>query len=71
MTDTAPDAVEGAELWQDVARKHWLRKSDKQIRVQVDVIKKDIWDKLEEEQFDYSSLLALESLQLLERHAHL
>ena len=51
-----------------VARDNWLRTSSKaKIRVQPDVLKRDIWGVLERDGFAYKSLLALEGLQTLER----
>ena len=48
-----------------VAKENWLESSSKRIRP--DVLKKDIWDVLEKEQFPFRSLLVLENLQILER----
>ena len=56
-----------------VARKHWLKPSRRSTNVKVknDVLKQDIWDSLERENFPYKSLLLLESLQTLERYGDL
>ncbi len=53
--------------WTLLAQNHWL-KSTKLKRVSPDVIKKDIWDILVAEGFDFRSLLALDNLQLLEKY---
>lgn len=52
-----------------LARQHWLKSSKRAVKVKVknDVLKKEIWGSLERENFQHKSLLALESLQLLER----
>lgn len=57
--------LEGDNEWTQLARKHWLG-SAKLKRVKNDVVKIGIWDVLEKENFQYRSLLILESLQLLE-----
>lgn len=62
-----------AELHDDnpyaqVAREHWLQPSAKAVKVKPDVIKSQIWDSLEKEDFRYGSLLLLESLQVLENY---
>ena len=59
--------IEGESHWSTLAHKHWSR-TVKSGRVKPDVIKKDIWDVLEEEGFSLRSLLQLESLQLLEKY---
>jgi intron-binding protein aquarius len=60
---------EDGNTWAQVAQKHWLKKSGKATKVKVkpDVLKKEIWEVLEKGDFTYSSLLALENLQILER----
>lgn len=58
-----------SDSWQALAEKHWAKPSSKRRKVRVDVIEKELWSRLEQEQFDYTSLLSLESGQLLERHA--
>ena len=52
--------------WTLLAQKHWL-KSTKSRKVKSDVIQREIWDVLEQEEFNFHSLLQLESLQLLEK----
>jgi intron-binding protein aquarius len=56
-----------------LAKKHWLKNSKKATKVKVkqDVLKSEIWDVLEKEDFTFGSLLVLENLQILERYAHL
>ncbi|KAG6001567.1 hypothetical protein E4U21_004085 [Claviceps maximensis] len=51
-----------------LARKHWLKPSKKVTRPKVknDVLKQGIWDVLEQDGFQYKSLLLLESLQTME-----
>lgn len=57
---------QGENQWTQLARKHWI-KPTKTRKVKSDVIKKEIWDVLENEGFEFRSLLILESLQLLEK----
>lgn len=54
-----------------LAKQHWLKPSKKATKVKVknDVLKRDIWDPLEKDNFPLPSLLALEGLQILERSA--
>lgn len=61
--------LEGENEWTQLARKHWA-KPVKTRKVKPDVIKKEIWDVLEKEGFQFRSLLILESLQLLEKSVH-
>ena len=61
------DGEEGTH-WQLLADKHWLRKSKKPSKFNTGLVRKELWDALEERNFDYSSLLALEGLQLLEKY---
>lgn len=58
--------LHGENHFAQVARKNWL--TAKAPKVRPEVIKKDLWDELEEIDFAYPSLLALENLQLLERY---
>lgn len=55
-----------------LAGKHWLKPSKKSTKVKVkpDVIKKEIWDVLEQEDFPFRSLLILENLHILEKYIH-
>ncbi len=52
-----------------LAKQLWLKPTKKaaKIKVKPDVVKKEIWDVLEQEDFSYRSLLTLENLQILER----
>lgn len=61
------DGALGREQWHKLAEKHWLG-SQKTRKVRAEVIKKEIWDVLEKENFAYTSVLTLESLELLERY---
>ena len=62
----------GAELedeygWTQLAQKYWL-KPLKSGKVKPEVIKNEIWDVLEVEDFPLRSLLPLENSQLLEKY---
>jgi intron-binding protein aquarius len=63
--------VEGENSFSLLAKKYWLKTSKKPAKVKVkpDVLKNEIWDVLEKEDFDFRSLLALENLQILEKYA--
>jgi intron-binding protein aquarius len=52
-----------------LANKHWLKSTKKTTKAKVkpDVVKKEIWDVIEKDNFPYKSLLVLENLQILER----
>ncbi|KAL8813574.1 MAG: hypothetical protein Q9200_000183 [Gallowayella weberi] len=67
--DSRPEVedLEGENEWTQLARKHWP-KSVKTRKINPDVIKKEIWDVLQNEGFQYRSLLILENLQLLENY---
>ena len=58
--------VSGDSYWAVLAKKHWS-KPVKSRKVKNEVIKTELWDVLEQENFQYRSLLVLESLQLLEK----
>ncbi|KAK4167677.1 P-loop containing nucleoside triphosphate hydrolase protein [Cladorrhinum sp. PSN259] len=63
--------LEGESEFATLARQHWLatpRKSPEDVKVKVknDVLKREIWDTLEKENFPLKSLLVLEGLQTLE-----
>ena len=58
--------VEGQKDWPSLAEKYWS-KPVKTKMVKNEVIKSELWDVLEQENFEYRSLLVLESLQLLEK----
>jgi intron-binding protein aquarius len=53
-----------------VAKQHWLKttKRASKVKVKNDVLKREIWDALEKDGFQFKSLLALEGLQTLERY---
>jgi intron-binding protein aquarius len=60
------DDLQGDNHYADVANKYWL-KTSKIGNVKANVLKEDIWDRLEKDDFAYGSLLILENLQILER----
>lgn len=64
--------LEGENAFEELAKKHWLKSTKKQTKVKVkpDVLKSEIWDILEKEDFEFRSLLALENLQILEKCGH-
>lgn len=69
--DVQDAANDGGGYFSELAKKHWLNKNNmntSRTKVKQDVIKKDIWDILEKDSFSSSSLLSLESLQLLEKY---
>lgn len=59
------------DVFFQLANKYWLKPSKKTTKVKVkpEILKTEIWDVLEKEDFAFRSLLALENLQLLERYA--
>ncbi len=63
--------IEGENEFATLARQHWLKSSRRTAKVSVknDVLKREIWDPLEKENFPLKSLLVLEGLQTLERYA--
>lgn len=56
--------------WAQLAKKHWP-KATKSKKIKPEIIKRDIWDVLEQEAFHFRSLLMLENLQLLEKYMSL
>ncbi|KAF2016247.1 DEAD helicases superfamily protein-like protein [Aaosphaeria arxii CBS 175.79] len=60
--------LNGENHFAQVAKKNWLGSSSKAPRVRPEVVKKELWDELEQIDFTYASLLALENLQLLEKY---
>ena len=62
--------IEGESEFAQLAKKHWLKSKGRSTKVKVknDVLKSEIWDVLEKDGFSYTSLLTLESLQILERY---
>ncbi|AEO69582.1 uncharacterized protein THITE_2120208 [Thermothielavioides terrestris NRRL 8126] len=70
------DDLEGESEFATLARQHWL-KTPKQaakttttakVKVKNDVLKREIWDTLEKDNFPLKSLLVLEGLQTLESY---
>jgi intron-binding protein aquarius len=70
MGDVAADEVQNESSFAQLAAKHWLKTSKKAAKVKVkqDVLKKEIWDVLEQESFPFRSLLELENLHVLEKY---
>ncbi|KAK0623626.1 P-loop containing nucleoside triphosphate hydrolase protein [Immersiella caudata] len=64
------DDVEGESEFATLARQHWLKTAKRSTRIKVknDVLKREIWDALEKEDFPLKSLLVLEGLQTLESY---
>ncbi|KAK4193968.1 P-loop containing nucleoside triphosphate hydrolase protein [Podospora australis] len=62
--------LEGESEFATLARQHWLTTSRKtaEVKVKNDVLKREIWDTLEKEDFPLKSLLVLEGLQTLESY---
>ncbi|KAK4233477.1 hypothetical protein C8A03DRAFT_38807 [Achaetomium macrosporum] len=62
--------LEGDSEFATLARQHWLKTPKQAARVKVknDVLKREIWDTLEKENFPLKSLLVLEGLQTLESY---
>jgi len=60
--------LQGNGPFAQLAKKYWL-KSNKSAKITVkpEVLKNEIWDVLEKEDFSYRSLLTLENLHILER----
>jgi intron-binding protein aquarius len=74
--DTARPTVadlQGDHPFAQLAKQHWLKISKKasKVKVKPEVVKREIWDVIEQEDFSYKSLLVLENLQVLERQANL
>ncbi|KAL8954527.1 MAG: hypothetical protein Q9183_007072, partial [Haloplaca sp. 2 TL-2023] len=59
--------LQGDNEWTQIAKRHWLGGDTKQKKVKNDVVNK-VWEALKNEEFQYRSLLILESLQLLESY---
>jgi intron-binding protein aquarius len=60
--------LEGESSFATLARKLWLNKKTAKVKVKPEVLKTEIWDVLEKEDFPFKSLLVLENLQILERY---
>ncbi|EHL03551.1 putative Intron-binding protein aquarius [Glarea lozoyensis 74030] len=66
---TVPGGLDESAFAQ-LARTHWLKPSKKTTKVKVkpDVLKTEIWDVLEKDDFKFSDLLSLENLHILESY---
>jgi len=60
------DEYHDGNAFAELARKHWLGK--KVNRVQQDVLKNELWEPIERDNFAPATLLPLESLQVLEQY---
>ncbi|CAP69162.1 uncharacterized protein PODANS_7_11180 [Podospora anserina S mat+] len=60
--------LEGQSEFATLARQHWLPRKPAEVKVNNDVLKGEIWDTLEKENFPLKSLLVLEGLQALESY---
>lgn len=62
--------LDGENLFAQLALKHWLKtpKKSTKVKVKPDVLKSEVWDVLEQENFAFKSLLVLENLQILEKY---
>lgn len=58
--------TEEENRWAQLAKKHWA-KPVKTRKVKNELIKTELWDVLDQDNFEYRSLLILESLQILEK----
>ncbi|TPX08986.1 uncharacterized protein E0L32_009565 [Thyridium curvatum] len=65
-----PTAVDEDVEFAQLAKQHWLKTTKRSTKVKVknEVLKTEIWDSLEKDGFQFKSLAALESLQLLESY---
>lgn len=66
---TAPEA-EGDVDFAGLAKAHWLESVSEgsAIKLENEVVEKELWRRLEADKFSYKSLLALEELQCLEKY---
>ena len=64
-----PMEVDSPVSWRELADKTWLKPSTRVRKVRAEVVKQDLWDVLEKEEFDFRSLVELDNLQLLEKCA--
>jgi intron-binding protein aquarius len=62
--------LQGETPFAQLAKEHWLKASKKgaKVKVKPDVLKSEIWDVLEQENFAFKSLLILENLRILEKY---
>lgn len=63
----APSSELQDKQWETLAQKYWQGNIKKPEKVKIEVVEKEIWAVLHDKHFEYTSLLALERLQLLER----
>ena len=63
----AGEELEDENRWTQLAQKHWLKPA-RSGKVKPEVIKNEIWNVLEAEDFSLRSLLQLENSQLLEKY---
>jgi intron-binding protein aquarius len=61
--------LQGESPFAQLAKENWLKPSKKgaKVKVKADILKTEIWDVLQQENFAFKSLLVLENLQILER----
>jgi len=59
--------TEGDLQWRNVAESHWQTGSARACKVRPEVVKQEIWEVLEKEEFAYRNLQELDNLQLLEK----
>ena len=66
--DNAPgiQGLGNEDHWTSLARQHWSKLVGLR-KVKSEVVKNEIWDRLEHENFEFRSLVILENLQLLEK----
>lgn len=62
--------LQGETPFAQFAKEHWLKTSKKgtKVKVKADLLKREVWDVLQKENFAFKSLLVLENLQILEKH---
>jgi intron-binding protein aquarius len=62
--------LQGESAFAQVAQKYWLKPTKKSAKVKIkpDMLKTELWDILEKENFAFRSLLELENLQILEKY---
>ncbi len=67
---SAGGEVDGESSFAQLAKTHWLKPTKKKaakVKIKPEVLKNEIWDILEKDDFPFKSLLELENLQFLER----
>lgn len=62
--------LQGETPFAQLAKEHWLKplKKGSKVKVKPDVLKTEVWDVLEQENFAFKSLLVLENLQILDKY---